>query len=123
MIFTSRHIKGAGRGKGMGYPTINLAIPADFVLDYGVYAAWVDISGKTYKGALHYGSTPTFDQKADTLEVYLLDVDDEDFPETEGVGIVVDIVTYLRDIQRFPDVDSLVEQIGKDVERVRSVLS
>jgi riboflavin kinase / FMN adenylyltransferase len=122
MIFKSRQIKGAGRGKGMGYPTVNLIIPSDLVLDYGVHAAWVEIADRIYKGALHYGPTPTFNQKEETLEVYLLDVTDDNFPHTEGEEISVDIVEYLREIQLFSDADILVEQIGRDVERVRTIL-
>jgi len=122
MIFQSKHIKGHGRGKHLGYPTINLEIPKDLSMDTGVYAAWVEIKDKTYKGALHYGPTLTFGDKTKSLEVYLLDVMNEDIPETINVPIGIDIVTKLRDVERFNDADSLVEQIGIDVKKVRIIL-
>lgn len=122
MIFQSRQVKGHGRGKGLGYPTINLEIPGNFHLDAGVYAVWVEIGDKVYKGALHYGPTPTFDEKKHALEVYLLDVSDPDAPDTYGVPISIDIVSFIRDIEKFENSDALVEQIGKDVDQVRKEL-
>jgi riboflavin kinase/FMN adenylyltransferase len=122
MIFKSRQIVGKGRGKGIGYPTINLVIPTDLVIDDGVYAAWIVINEITYKGALHYGAIPTFDQKEKTLEVYLLDITDDTIPPTHDIDINIDIVKHLRDIERFDNSDELVEQIAKDVEQVRDIL-
>jgi riboflavin kinase/FMN adenylyltransferase len=106
----------------MGYPTVNLVIPADLVLEDGVYAAWVEIDSRTYKGALHYGPVPTFEQKDKSLEVHLLDVSDDNFPETDNKDIIVDIVELLRPVDRFASVDELVEQISRDVEKTRLIL-
>ncbi|MEI6660070.1 MAG: riboflavin kinase [bacterium] len=122
MIFKSRQIRGAGRGKGIGFPTINLTIPDSLVLDDGIYASWVEIEGKPYKGALHYGPTPTFNQKENTLEVYLLDITDDNFPETVDKDITIDIVEILRGVERFETTDALVEQIARDVEKTRLIL-
>jgi len=101
MLFSSRQIKGEGRGKKIGWPTINLIIPDDLVIDDGVYAAWVVIDHKTFKGALHYGPIPTFNEKEKTLEVYLLDVDDDNVPVILDKVIEVDVVLKLRDIKTF----------------------
>ncbi|MEY2671604.1 MAG: hypothetical protein RL687_21 [Candidatus Parcubacteria bacterium] len=122
MVFQSKHIKGIGRGKNLGFPTINLTIPEDILLDYGIYAAWIDIAGRTYKGALHFGPVPTFGEKEPQLEVYLLDVADDNFPETDGVDIEVDIVEKLREIQMYDETVDLIEQIARDVEKVNKIL-
>lgn len=122
MIFQTKHVKGIGRGKHLGFPTINLSIPEDIFLDDGIYAAWIDINGKPYKGALHFGPIPTFDEKEKMLEVYLLDVTDDNFPNTEGAIIEVDIVERLRDIKRFLDPALLSEAIARDVENVNKIL-
>lgn len=122
MVFQSKHIKGIGRGKNLGFPTINLYIPEDLLIEYGIYAAWIDIAGRAYKGALHYGPVPTFGEKEPQLEVYLIDVTDENFPNTEDVNIEVDIVEHIRDIQMFDDAVDLVEQISKDVEKIQKIL-
>ncbi len=123
MIFKTQQIKGQGRGHQIGFPTINLEIPSDLVLDEGVYASWVTINDVPYKGALHYGAIPTFDQKDRTIEVFLLDETDETVPETHGVVIEVDIVEYIREVKKFSDSFILSDQIAKDVSRVRSILS
>lgn len=70
MIFKTQQIKGQGRGHQIGFPTINLEIPSDLVLDEGVYASWVTINDVPYKGALHYGAIPTFDQEDRSIEVF-----------------------------------------------------
>lgn len=123
MIFKTQQIKGQGRGHQIGFPTINLEIPSDLVLDEGVYASWVTINDVPYKGALHYGAIPTFDQEDRSIEVFLLDETDETIPNTHGVVIEVDIVEYIREVKKFSDSFILSDQIAKDVSRVRSILS
>lgn len=122
MLFNSSHIKGIGRGKELGFPTLNLSVPKDFFIDDGIYAVWVVIDNKTYKGALHYGPIPTFQQKDKTMEVHLLDITDENFPETDDKIIEVDIVQRLRDIKRFIETEDLIEQIASDVEKINYIL-
>jgi len=63
MKFESTQTKGKGRGKLMGFPTINLKIPANFELEDGIYAAKVNIENKVFVGALHYGPVPTFNEE------------------------------------------------------------
>lgn len=122
MILLSQQVKGVGRGHHIGFPTINLHIPEDFVLDEGIYAAWVLIHGKTYKGALHFGSVPTFNIPHNTLEVHLIDVTDDTAPDTEGVPIEIDIVEKIRDIKKFIDADELAFHIDQDIKRTLSIL-
>ena len=122
MIFKSKQITGQGRGHTIGLPTINLEIPTDLLLEEGVYAAWVVIGNKTYKGALHYGPVPTFDQNDKTLEVHLLDITDETAPNTNSTSIEVDTVEYLREITDFADTEDLLYQVALDVEKVGLIL-
>jgi riboflavin kinase/FMN adenylyltransferase len=122
MVFQAKHIKGNGRGVTLGFPTINLDFPSDVILDDGIYAAWVVIANKTYKGALHFGPVPTFDQPEKSMEVYLLDVTDESVPDTHDVLIEIDIVERLRDVKDFAETDDLIAQIADDVEKVNTIL-
>ncbi len=122
MLIHSHHIKGIGRGKEIGFPTLNLFVPADILLEDGIYAVWIVINGKTYKGALHYGPIPTFNQKSKTMEVHLIDVTDDNFPHTDGVEIEIDVVQRLRDIKRFIETEDLTEQISLDVDKIRNIL-
>jgi len=78
MKFESIHIKGKGRGKPMGFPTINLKIPNNFKLKDGIYTAKVTIDSKVFISALHYGPVPTFNEQKKSLEVYLIEVTNDD---------------------------------------------
>ena len=122
MIILSRQIKGEGRGHKIGFPTINLSVAPDLVLEDGIYAVWVVVNDITYKGALHYGPIPTFGQKEKTMEVYLLDVIDDNAPDTEDVDIEVDVVSRLRDVYKFIGAEELALQIDLDVKNVRLIL-
>lgn len=122
MVFQSKHIKGMGRGKNLGFPTINLTIPEELLLDDGIYAAWIDIGGRAYKGALHFGPVPTFNERETQLEVHLIDVTDDNFPNTDGIDIEVDVVEKIREVQRFDETVDLIEQIARDVEKVQKIL-
>ena len=122
MIFHTKQVKGQGRGHAIGFPTINLIIPTNFEMDYGIYAVWVVINDITFKGALHYGPVPTFNQTTPSMEVYLLDVTDDTVPNTEDVEIEIDTVQYLRLVKTFDDVEDLMNQIAEDVQMVSSIL-
>ncbi|MCE9517452.1 riboflavin kinase [Candidatus Nomurabacteria bacterium] len=122
MIFHTKQVKGQGRGHAIGFPTINLIIPTNFEMDYGIYAVWVVINDITFKGALHYGPVPTFNQNVPSMEVYLLDVTDDTVPNTEDVEIEIDTVQYLRLVKTFDDVEDLMNQIAEDVQMVSSIL-
>lgn len=121
--FTSKKIQGKGRGKQMGFPTINLEIPANFTLRDGVYSSYVTVAGKKYQGALHYGPIPQFGESKKSLEVYLLDCKDISEKVVRSGTISVEIVRYLRPILKFDSVDALVAQIDLDVQTTRNILS
>lgn len=121
MKFISHQVKGRGRGKLLGFPTINMHIPENFKLEEGIYAANVEIEGKVYKGALHFGPIPTFNEDENVLEVFLIDAD-ENFHLQDSSKLNVEIKKRLRDIIRFENPYGLVKQIEKDVELAISIL-
>lgn len=120
MKFHSTQVKGAGRGKTLGFPTINLEIPANFELAEGIYASLVNILGKTYKGALFFGSVPTFNQVQKNLEVYLINLK-EDLEKFLG-DIEIEIKDKIREVQKFESEQKLIEQMEEDVEKINLVL-
>lgn len=124
MKFDSVHINGKGRGKPMGFPTINLKIPDNFELKNGIYAVKVIIDNKKFKGALHFGPVPTFGELQKSLEVYLIETEHASFElleNLEGKIIKVEIIKFLRDIIKFKLVEDLVKQIGEDVKNIKSL--
>jgi riboflavin kinase / FMN adenylyltransferase len=122
MIFHTKQIKGQGRGHTIGFPTINLSVSSDLILDEGIYACWVVIHHKPYRGALHYGSIPTFDELNKTMEVHLIGITDEDVPYTEDVDIEIDIVERIREIKKFAEPDDLSHQIARDIAKIKTIL-
>lgn len=115
MNIVSRQVKGKGRGKVIGFPTINLEIPSELLLADGIYAAWVTIGGTRYKGALHFGPIPTFDEAAKSLEVFLLDATEEKLTGVEKETIQLDTVQKIRDVIKFETTGELTDQIRKDI--------
>ncbi len=122
MKFKSKHIKGKGRGKLLGFPTINLEIPQNFSLEEGIWAAWVEIKGKKYMGALHFGPVPTFEEEMLSLEVFLIDTKDEDIPALDNAILIIEPVKRLREVKTFSSPNELANQIEKDVHAARETL-
>lgn len=122
MKFRSSQIKGKGRGKLLGYPTINLEIPETLELPDGIYAVRAYVEGAAYVGAMHSGPIPTFNETEKTLEVFLINVDSKDLPE-QIPDIEIETIKYLRPVMTFNNEQELAEQIGKDVEETKKIAS
>lgn len=113
--------RGAGRGRTIGIPTINLTPPDPRKLlpPDGVYAVWVTVAGRRYGGMMNQGARPTFGVHARGLEIHLFDFAGELYGET----VVVEWVRRLRDVQTFPSRQALVDQIERDALAARAVLT
>jgi len=126
MNFESTHIKGKGRGRPMGFPTINLKIPDNFELKNGIYAVKVTIENKFFKGAMHFGPVPTFSELQKSLEIYLVGVTNNDLinqgiENLDEIIIKVEIIKFLRDIIKFKLVEDLKKQIEEDVKQIKEI--
>ena len=112
-------VKGAGRGRTLGFPTTNLVVPAGSAIpDDGIYATWARMGDRCYMAATSIGTRPTFDEKERTIESFLLDFEDDLY----GQEVRLEFVQRLRDEVKYTSVGALVEQIDRDVEQVRTVL-
>ncbi len=109
---------GAGRGAGLGYPTANIEPEKELLPSPGIYAAFVDVDGARYQGALNIGAKPTFGDYTSTFEVFLLDF----AGDLRGKKINVLFVEKLRDIVKFDGPESLKRQIAADVEKTKQIL-
>lgn len=102
-------VAGAGRGRMIGFPTLNLLPEPDYYLPrHGVYTVYLPELGY---GVAHFGPRPTFGSEAVVLEVHALTTP-PDLPY--GTVLRVAFGPYLRPPRRFPDVAALVEQIRRD---------
>lgn len=115
-------VDGDKRARDLGFPTANVAVPAEVCLPTdGIYAGWyLRPDGVARAAALSLGRRPTFYEAADTslLEAHLLDFDADLYGEPAGVQFV----ERLRDELKFDSVDALVAQMALDVEQARELL-
>jgi riboflavin kinase/FMN adenylyltransferase len=109
---SGRVVRGEGRGRSIGIPTINVAEYPDRKLlpPDGVYAAKVEWASGQAGGMLNQGPRPTFGETRRGLEVHLFEVD----AELYGQWVRVEWVERLRDVERFPSVEQFQEQLKRD---------
>lgn len=113
-------VRGEQRGRLLGYPTLNVALPEPRKLlpPDGVYAVRVQTPSGAFGGMLNLGGRPTFGDDARSLEAHLFDADGDWYGRT----VRVDFVRRLRDVQRFPAADALVAQLHEDARAARAAL-
>jgi len=124
--------RGAGRGRGLGFPTANLR-PGGLLPALGVYACRARLGlaagpdGATESGGAapvaavcNVGVKPTVEESGPVgLEAHLLDLPDRDL---YGEQLRVEFLARLRPERRFPSLEALREQIARDVEATREHL-
>ena len=115
-------VKGEGRGTGLGYPTANLDVDLSLARPgRGVYAGRARVDGDWYPAAVNAGHNPQFGSDgagALKIEPYLLDFEGDLY----GRSLRIELWKRLRDERKFPSVDALVAQMGKDVAATRAVV-
>jgi riboflavin kinase/FMN adenylyltransferase len=113
---------GDQRGRELGFPTANVAVPRSIALPAdGVYAGrYCGPDGVWRLAALSLGRRPTFYEEADLslLEVHILDFDGDLY----GQRAKVEFTAYLRGQERYDTVDALIAQMHLDVEAARASL-
>ncbi len=104
-------------GRTMGLPTANLIFPeGGLVPMHGVYAVTVTIDAKTYKGISNVGVRPTVNDGKDiNCETFIFDFEGELY----GKEIKICFLQFLREEQKFADLEALEAQIRCDIVRAR----
>jgi riboflavin kinase/FMN adenylyltransferase len=115
--------RGDERGRDLGFPTANVAVPAGTCLPAdGIYAGWYTRpDGAVLGAAVSLGRRPTFYDHADgsLLEAHLLDFSGDLYDEPARVAFVA----RLRGEERFESVEALVAQMDRDVTAARAALA
>ena len=113
--------QGDQRGRLLGFPTANVAVPAQICLPAdGVYAGVYERpDGSRHACAINLGRRPTFYDHATTslLEAHLLDFDGDLYGELARV----EFVAFLRSERKFDGIDALKAQLKLDCEHARAV--
>ncbi|MDR0435721.1 MAG: bifunctional riboflavin kinase/FAD synthetase [Propionibacteriaceae bacterium] len=123
---TGEVVRGEQRGRALGYPTANLALPTDgtaLVPADGVYAGWLSTSEKPelrLPAAISVGSNPTFEHVSRRVEAHVIGHSDL---ELYGKAVTVEFVTRLRAMVRFAATAELATQLGQDVAAARAALA
>ena len=113
-------IRGRDRGgKLLGFPTANLTLYDELCPKGGVYAVTVEYQDTTYQGVANIGYSPTFDNGEFSVEVHILDFDQNIYERP----IRVNFIRRLRGEKKFPGPEALSEQISLDIEKARELLS
>jgi riboflavin kinase/FMN adenylyltransferase len=110
---------GDKRGRGLGYPTANVALDDYQRPKYGIYAVRVRLDdGRELPGVASLGVRPTFDPPKELLEAYIFDFDEDLYGRTVEVALHF----YLREEMKFDRVDALAAQMREDEAEARRLL-
>jgi riboflavin kinase / FMN adenylyltransferase len=114
----------AGRGRGYGtkytVPTINLSRYEELVPRDGVYITRTRVAGECFDSVTNVGNRPTFGADSFAIETHLLNFHPIELSAETEVEIY--FLDRLRDEIKFPSVEALKEQIGRDVGKAQRYL-
>jgi riboflavin kinase/FMN adenylyltransferase len=114
-------VRGAERGRTIGFPTANLegirtVLPRD-----GVYAGRARVGSEAeanwFAAGINIGVSPTFADQERKVEVHLVDFTGDLY----GSRLAVELVDRLRDTAKFDGIDSLKNQLAIDIDRARAL--
>lgn len=113
-------VRGEEVGRTLGYPTANVDLRRRQSPVIGIYAVRVHgLGGGPVDGVASVGARPTFNGTKPLLEVHLFDFDRDIY----GRYIHVDFIAWLRNQQKYGEIDDLVAQMHVDADNARSVLA
>jgi riboflavin kinase/FMN adenylyltransferase len=109
---------GERRGRQLGFPTANIALPRLFKPRFGIYAVRVQVDGAWLDGVASLGINPTFGVIQPLLEVHIFDTNRDLY----GQYLRVEMRHYLREEARFDSLDALRAQMAEDCRQAREIL-
>jgi riboflavin kinase/FMN adenylyltransferase len=111
--------RGDARGRDLGFPTANVAVPEQICLPAdGVFVGtFIGADGVEQPSAISLGRRPTFYEESGMLllEAHLLDFEGDLY----GQSARVRFLHRLRGQERFETVEALIEQMESDVAAAR----
>ncbi|MBO7201004.1 MAG: riboflavin biosynthesis protein RibF [Bacteroidales bacterium] len=113
-------IKGRQIGRTIGFPTANIELSDHLKMlpKEGVYATIITLNGNSYIGMANIGTQPTFESYKTTFEIHILNFNGDIY----GQSIEVKFIKHIRDIQKFDNAQSLMEQLEKDREQCLEII-
>jgi riboflavin kinase / FMN adenylyltransferase len=117
---TGTVVRGAGRGRKLGFPTANIEVasPDKLLPHEGIYAVRAALGDRFADGVLHLGPRPTFAGLPPSIELHLFDFEGNLY----GTRVTVNFHGRVRDIARFDSVEALVRAMEADCQEARRLL-
>lgn len=113
-------VHGQKLGRTIGYPTANILLGSLSPPRFGVYATRTRLpDGRVAPGVANVGINPTVEIVSPRLEVWLFEFDEDLY----GQVLETDLIAFLRPEAKFESLDVMIEQIGRDVEQARALLT
>jgi riboflavin kinase/FMN adenylyltransferase len=117
---------GKKMGRSIGFPTMNLDWSPEARPAYGVYAGQVKNlnKGVVLPAVANYGMRPTVEDGADLpkLEIHILgNLDERDWGYDAEVEMSLEF--FIRSESKFSSVEELTDQISKDINKAKTLLS
>lgn len=114
---SGRVVGGDKLGRDIGFPTANIQLKHNRPPLTGIFVVQVrGLADAPLPGVASLGVRPTVKENGrPVLEVHLLDFDRSIY----GRHVCVDFLARLRDEEKYPDLPTLIHQIGRDVENAR----
>lgn len=107
-------------GRSIGFPTANMARDCEGYLPLdGVYAGWLVVDEHRYPAAHSVGINETFQAVPRLVESHILDRDDVDLYDKV---VTLEFVDFIRPAAKFNGVEDLVEEINRDLDKIRLIL-
>ena len=110
---------GAGRGRTILFPTLNLSPEQELLPKLGVYATESVLGGRVYRSVTNVGTRPTFNGVGVTVESHLFDFNER---RTE-LPLEVRFYMRLRDEVKFSSPEQLKTQIARDIAAAQQYFS
>jgi len=110
-----RVIHGEGRGKSLGFPTVNLRPFSVYKLvpQTGLYLSRFYYQNRSFAALTYIGKRPTFGLEEIVIETFVLDFDQEIY----GMEITVELLKFIREDMTFATTQQLKKQIEQDVRK------
>ena len=109
-----RMVPGAGRGRRMHTPTLNMESENELIPKIGVYVSRISLDGGPFMDAVtNVGVRPTFNESNLTVETFVLNTT----PSSAAGQARLQFLHRLRDEIKFPSPEALQQQIACDVTR------
>ena len=113
-MLTGKVVYGEGLGKKMNFPTANIKIKENYKIipKNGVYLVKTTLNSNIYFGMMNIGVRPTVGGKNKSLEIHFFNFKDNIYNKT----ISIEIISKIRDEEKFSSIDELKIQLKKDEE-------